>query len=128
MFTFPGFKVRTSLSVLLLLATFFLVNSCSKTKGTPITLQGNVVDSTGAAPIKGITVLLQSCSGGSGDSWSTCTGHKYTIGSASTDASGHFVIHGIQSQLDYYWVSANNWGFDFEGVPFKTLPAVYQMP
>ena len=112
--------------VLLLSGIILFLASCGNTDSTPFTFQGTLVHNT--IPVPGATVVLQSCNGGGADSWCTCTTHKFTVGSATTDANGHFVIQGYQSKIDDYWVMSGNYGFNFSGISFNSLPAVYDLP
>lgn len=85
----------------ILIGITFLTTTCGKQKlFKNVVWEGHVYDSTGK-PYQGITLSLEGCdqdpdhSGG-------CTG-PFTIGTSTTDASGHFYIKGKAARS--YWYS-----------------------
>jgi hypothetical protein len=112
---------------LLPLGLFLLLTGCTDTDLNPISIQGTVYDKNGATA-KDISVVVESCNGGSGDSQCVCSAHKFTIGSGLTDANGHYIIKGHESRSNYYWISANKWGSSAYGVSLNNLPTVLYTP
>jgi hypothetical protein len=95
-------KIITTLALACLIFTNV---GCKKKLFKKITFEGVVYDhKTNGVPVAGIKVTLKACGGGSGDKVMTCSYDQFTIGEATTDASGHFYIHNKAASSDVYFV------------------------
>ena len=119
----PNYLRKTILFVCL--AALALLNlKCGKTVNEDLTYQATVYD-VHNQPVAGASVELTACAGGPADSWCCgCRTNTFGIGTAKTDASGHFIIKGKQSRIDYYWITVNGIGVQSTGMHLAELPTV----
>ncbi|HKC68550.1 MAG TPA: hypothetical protein VKG26_09980 [Bacteroidia bacterium] len=88
-------------SVAILLGIVFFNTTCGKQKlFEDVTWEGHVYDSIGN-PAKGITMTLNGCD--QDPDHSAACNNPFTIGTSTTDASGHFYIKGKAARS--YWYS-----------------------
>jgi|GEM_PF-5784930 len=90
--------------ILFLLGVVFLNTTCSKkTTDQFVTWQGYAVDQSGQ-PAVGKVIILNACGGGSADKQPYgCPYNLFEIGRCTTDATGHFYIHGNAANNPYYY-------------------------
>jgi len=87
--------------IAIFLGLVFLNTTCGKQSlFSNVTWEGHVYDSIGN-PAKGITLVLDGCYQDA-DHSAGCAS-PFTIGTSTTDASGHFSIKGKAATSGWYW-------------------------
>ncbi|HXD94814.1 MAG TPA: hypothetical protein VNX01_16520 [Bacteroidia bacterium] len=80
----------------------FLNTTCSKSgASTYVTWEGYVHDDSLGKPIIGLSVALEGCNSHTGENHVQECWQQYTVGSTTTDASGHFRIYGKAATFGY---------------------------
>jgi|GEM_PF-1375656 len=97
--------------IVILLGVAFLNTTCGKQSlFSHVTWEGHVYDSTGK-PVSGIDVSLW----GGESTGGSAHYQEFIIGTCTTDASGHFYIHGKAARQDAY----------FPGIYSTSLPSSF---
>ncbi len=119
-------ELKNILKTICVFAILLAINcTTSKTTDADLIYQGSVYDKNNV-PVPGISIVLGTCAGGSADQWSSgCVQNQFIIGTATTDAHGHFIIKGKQSKINDYWPKINGMYYNSEGVPLNALPTVF---
>lgn len=115
-----------------LLCIMIFSTTCKKIWFSGLVYSGNVTDLHGN-PVQGVLVTLNACGGGRADEWQlACWGHQIEIGNSTTDASGHFSIHGRKSRINSYFVIVShnnvNYGINPDGLNENQLSSNLQIP
>jgi hypothetical protein len=94
---------------LILSCIMIIYSNCKKKLFSHLSCNGYVINLNTNLPVQGAIVTLKACGGGDSDSWDDCPSHKFKIGNATTDATGHFIIEGKKSRIDeYFYVVKHN--------------------
>ena|GEM_PF-3232516 len=115
-----NFIVKKTIFILSLLFLVSINMACKKKWFTRVTYDGNVYYANGT-PAVGVSVIFQACGSGKGSapSQSLCTNNKFTLGTTTTDATGHFHTDAAESGI--YFVVCNNVGWNYYGVSESDL-------
>jgi hypothetical protein len=101
--------------IFIFLAVFALgAITCSKQKRfKSITFEGVCYHSVASQiPEEGVSVILSACATTFGEVKESCSDNQFQIGTAVTDASGHFIIKAKAARSGFYFVryGKNNYG------------------
>ena len=117
-----NFIVKKTIFILSLLFLVTINIACKKNWFTRVSYDGNVYYANGT-PAVGVSVIFQACASGKGSapSQSLCTNNIFTLGTTTTDASGHFHFHTDAAESGIYFVVCNNVGWNLYGASESDL-------
>ena len=107
--------------------------TCKQKLLKKVNYSGTVYDKINGVPLEGAKVELKACGGGPGDkAFNGCNESLFSIGSATTDNTGHFSINGKAATSDIYYITLEYQGFimginSAKGATAAKLTSDYEM-
>lgn len=117
-----NFIIKKTTLVLSLLFLVTINTACKRNWFTRVSYDGNVYYANGK-PAVGVSVVLRACKSGKGSAPGSteCANNQFTLGTTTTDASGHFHFHTDAAESGIYFVVCNNVGWNINGASESDL-------